>query len=303
MRVASCGSARPSFSRPNQSGCWCCARASTASRVTPVRRWYVRVNANNVDLNRNCQVAGESLFATDSVAYEKLSDVLAPRRQARVGAARSVHFYGRLLSALALHGERTLRQASIGGQYSDPQGVFFGGDRVEPEIAFFQRLYERLAATHREVLLADLHTGYGVRGEAYALFGRADSPAIRACSEQGVSDASGHDRAYTVHGDLITYCYQTAKRVMPDGLFDGVALEIGTHGLSVANQLADLHTVVLENQLRQHAGGHTGVEPAIREAFRELFYPRAPEWRARAVQVGSRGVEALLRARGYVAGA
>lgn len=264
---------------------------------------YLRVNAANVDLNRNCQVPGDALFSTDSAAYQALAPLLSPNARASLGGLRSARFYSQLLAARARHGEATVRQASLSGQYCDPDGVFYGGDRVQPEIAFFQRQFERLAAQHSEVLVIDLHTAYGERGEAYALFPRAESPAIAACTQAGVTDGSGRDRAYTVHGDLISYCYRTAKRSCPSGLFDGVTLELGTHGLSILQQLADLHTVVLENQVRHHGANHVSVEPRVRDAFRELFYPSAPAWRARAVQVGSRGVEALLRARGYLRGA
>jgi predicted deacylase len=264
---------------------------------------FQRVNANNIDLNRNCQIPGESLFDTDSSAYAALRSVLSPRAPARVGGAQSARFYAKLLTARARHGDQSVRQASLAGQYIDAEGVFFGGDRLQPELSFFQRLFERLAARHPRVLVIDLHTGYGIRGEAYALFGRSDTPAIHASTVEGVSDDTGHNRTYTVHGDLIGYCHFAAKRAHADGVFDGVALELGTHGMSIPQQLADLHTVVLENQLRHHGAMGVQVEPLVRDAFRELFYPGAREWRVRALQVGMRGIELLLRARGYVKGA
>jgi hypothetical protein len=264
---------------------------------------FQRVNANNVDLNRNCKVPGEALYATDSSAYAALRSVLSPRLPARVGGVQSARFYTQLLAAYARHGEESVRQASLAGQYIDAQGVFFGGDRLQPELSFFQRVFERAAAQHARVLVIDLHTGYGVRGEAYALFGRADTPAIQASTGQGVSDDTGHNRTYTVHGDLISHCHHVAKRAHPDGVFDGAALELGTHGMSIPQQISDLHTVVLENQLRQHGARGVHVEPLVRDAFRELFYPGAREWRVRALQAGMRGVELLLRARGYIRGA
>lgn len=267
---------------------------------------HTRVNRNNVDLNRNCAVAGEDLFSADSAAYAMLAGVLSPKQPARAGSLERARFYAQLLAARALRGERVVREASLGGQYIDPRGVFWGGDRVQPEIRFFQRLYERWAAMYREVLVVDLHTGYGSSGEAYALFGCADSAAIEACTELGVSDASGQDRTYTVRGDLVGYCYRTAKRTMPHGVFNGVALEIGTHGLGITTQLADLYTVVLENQLRQHTShGERDehgerLEAQVRLAFRELFYPSAAAWRSRALAVGTRSVEQLLHARAYL---
>jgi hypothetical protein len=260
-----------------------------------------RVNANNVDLNRNCQIEGQPLFETDSTAFSALASVLAAQGPARVRKLDITNFYATLMAAYARHGARTLRQATLGGQYVDSQAVFYGGDRVQPEIAFFQQLFARLAQQHAEILLTDLHTGYGLRGEAYPLFGRADSPEVRAFTELGVSDERGRDNTYTVHGDLVGYCHATAKRLRPDGVFDGLVIEIGTHGLSVRQQLSDLYTVVLENQLRQH-GADASAEYHVRKEFRELFYPSDREWQARAVSVGARAVERLLESRRFLRG-
>jgi hypothetical protein len=257
---------------------------------------FVRVNAGNVDLNRNCAAQGEALFETDSTAYAALSGLLAPQRAQGAPLIERARFQAGLLAALLQHGADALRQASLAGQYIDPCGIFFGGSRVEPEIAFFQGLYEALARAHDEVLLTDLHTGYGVRGEAYPLFGRADSESVRAFTELGVSDASGQDKAYTVYGDLVGYCYLTAKRVRPQGTFNGLVIELGTHGLSLLDQLRDLYTVVSENRLRQLGAS----DSAVRGQFRELFYPSSAAWRDRAVRVGGRAVERVLCARGYL---
>jgi hypothetical protein len=260
----------------------------------------LRVNRNNVDLNRNCALAGQALFATDSSAYQALAPVLSPQRPVRLGALPRARFAAQLLAARARHGEATVRAASLSGQYVDAHGVFWGGDVVQPEIRWFQQLYARLCTRYRELLLVDVHTGYGERGEAYPLFGRTDSPALAACSELGVQDRAGHALGYEVHGDLVGYCYQTAKQLAPRGVWNGIALEIGTHGLSTAQQIADLYTVVLENQLRHHTAREKHLAPRIRLAFRELFNPSAPEWRARALRAGRHAVEDLMLSRGFL---
>jgi hypothetical protein len=257
---------------------------------------FVRVNAHNVDLNRNCAARDEALFATDSSAYSALSGLLGAHRVRTSAVIERTRFQAGLLAALAKHGAPTLRQASLAGQYVDPRGIFFGGVMVQPEIRFFQGLYETMARSHAEVLLTDLHTGYGVRGEAYPLFGCADSPSVHALTEAGVSDARGADKTYTVHGDLVGYCYKTAKRLQPSGVFNGLVIELGTNGLTVLDQLRDLYTVVRENRARQACV----VDEAARTSFRELFYPSSAAWRDRAVRVGAFAVERVLSARGYL---
>ena len=269
---------------------------------------FIRVNQNNVDLNRNCAGSDDELLQRDDTAYKALAEVLAPKRPARLGALAQARFLLRMLAARTRVGETAVRQATLGGQYLDARGTFWGGDRVQPEIRFFQGHFERLAARYPEILLIDLHTGYGERGQAYALFGRADTPSIAACTELGVRSASGHEATYHVFGDLVQYCYQAAKRLQPTGIFDGLALELGTHGLTTLQQLQDLYTVVLENQARHHgiaggvgdAGMDATREQQLRQAFRELFYPSDEVWRAAVLRNCLRAVENLLTARSFI---
>jgi hypothetical protein len=262
----------------------------------------LRVNRNNVDLNRNCAQLDADLMCNDDSAYAELADVLSPKRPARLGQLARAQFGLRMLRMRARVGEKATRRATLGGQYSDALGVFWGGDRVQPEVRFFQTLYERLAAHYRELLLIDIHTGYGDRGQAYALFGRSDTPSIAACAELGVQSSQGHELTYDVSGDLVQYCHAAAKRLQPQGVFDGLALEIGTHGLSTPQQLHALYAVVLENQTRHHGvARHAhpyGVD--LQRAFRELFFPSDPSWRAQVLRNCLRAVSSLLMARGFV---
>ena len=260
----------------------------------------LRVNRNNVDLNRNCVQLDADLLCNDDSAYGELADVLSPKRPARVGLTAQAQFALRMLRTRSRVGDKAVRQATLGGQYSDALGVFWGGERVQPEIRFFQGLYERLAAQYRELLLIDFHTGYGDRGQAYALFGRTDTASIAACTQLGVQSAQGRELTYDVFGDLVQYCHAAAKRLQPSGIFDGLALEIGTHGLSMLAQLQDLYTVVLENQTRHHGLIRTEREIEVQRAFRELFLPSDPSWRAQVLRNCLRAVSNLLMARGFI---
>ena len=260
---------------------------------------FIRVNRNNVDLNRNCAAQDEPLFATNNPEFAALRSLLGPARPCSASLKERLRFYLGIGQAIALSGPNTLRQATLAGQYLDPSGVFYGGVQVQPEIAFFQEVFARIAHTYREVLLTDLHTGYGVRGKAYPLFGRADSDEFRAYTQSGIRDGGGSDKAYTVSGDLVGYCWKTAKRLRPDGVFNGVVIEIGTHGLSMRDQLADLQTVIWENQLRHHGAVDAATAESVRTNFRELFYPSQVSWRERALEVGVETAKQLLSQRKY----
>jgi hypothetical protein len=260
---------------------------------------FIRVNRKNVDLNRNCAAHAEPLFASENPEFEVLRTLLGPARPCSSALKERLRFYVGIGQALAMSGAQALRQATLAGQYTDPRGVFYGGARVEPEIAFFQEIFARIAHTYGEVLLTDLHTGYGARGQAYPLFGRADSEEFRAYAQGGIKDG-GTDKAYTVHGDLVGYCYNTSKRLRPNGTFNGVVVEIGTHGLSMRDQLADLQVVIAENQLRHYGAADDATASTVSANFKELFYPQAPAWRKKTLDVGVETVKRLLTQRQYL---
>jgi hypothetical protein len=93
--------------------------------------WGRRVNATNVDLNRNC-LSPEESYAGVSAAYAELNTFLNPAADG--GPTRS---YARFLlgaaKAVARFGLGRVTQAIAGGQYAFPQGIMYGGSRLEQE--------------------------------------------------------------------------------------------------------------------------------------------------------------------------
>ena len=261
---------------------------------------FQRVNAANVDLNRNFGDEDGALYRSDAGDYRLLSRTFEPQRP--YGARLSTHarFFAEIAAATARHGIGPLRQATLAGQYVAPGGIFYGGASPQPETLFFQRVFSALCTRYAEIMLTDLHTGYGERGRAYPLFGRADSAEFAAFSGQGVRDAGGRDRTYTAHGDLVGFCHDAAKRARPDGVFNGVVVELGTHGLGMLSQLGDLHAVVRENQVRRHGARTPAIAAAVQRAFRELFYPGDSAWRAQALEEACSRIESLLASRGFL---
>jgi hypothetical protein len=262
---------------------------------------FCRVNGGNVDLNRNFSLDGDALYASDSSGYMLISSLLEPREPYDGAFATRARFLAGIASAVARHGFAPLRSSTLVGQYAAPHGIFYGGDAVQPETAFFQGAFANACKHYDEVLLTDFHTGYGERAQAHALFGRADSPEFAQFSAQGVRDSSGRDQAYEARGDLVGHCYETAKRRRRGGIFNGVVLELGTHALGSIEQIRDLHTLVRENQVRQHGACSPNIGAAAQRAFRELFYPSDPRWRQRALDAAITRIEALLTSRGFIA--
>jgi hypothetical protein len=121
--------------------------------------WDRRVTEENVDLNRNWVDFNQPLPANPG--YEALRDHYAPksldaatlaRHEAAIDAYRKEH---------GAHAERVARST---GQYSDAQGIFYGG--TGPTWA--RRTSEAILAEHvgrvQTIAIVDMHTGLGPYG-------------------------------------------------------------------------------------------------------------------------------------------
>ena len=132
--------------------------------------WLRRVTEEGVDLNRNHVDFAKPL--PRNPGYAELADAIVPAAwtDAALAAARErMEAYGRA------HGLDALRIAESGGQYTHPDGLFFGGHRP----TWSRLTMERIIADHRIaardlVCLLDYHTGLGPYGYGEAMI--ADPP-------------------------------------------------------------------------------------------------------------------------------
>ncbi|MCG8555679.1 MAG: M14 family metallopeptidase [Proteobacteria bacterium] len=259
-----------------------------------------RVNEDNVDLNRNFEPDGVRLYGTLSPAYDQIAAALQPGGACGPGPLADVRFAARMLAAAARRGPGAVRAAALQGQYTHPKGLFYGGSALTGEARCFSNLYEAIKDRYVEILLIDLHTGYGERGRVYALFAGADSPSLRRMTAGGIRDRYGRDKSYSARGELVAYCRTTVKRKHPDRIFNGMVLELGTHGLGLAQQLYDLRTMVLENQARLHGAIDPEAERAVKQRFSELFYPSSSAWRTQTLDAAVGTIETMLNQRTFV---
>lgn len=122
--------------------------------------WQRRVTEEGVDLNRNFVDFSQPL--PQNPGYEELAEALVPpdlEEDTLLAADARIEAYR------ANHGDRGLMVARSGGQYVEPGGVFYGGDRP----TWSRRTLERIVADHRlaereVVAVVDFHTGLGPFG-------------------------------------------------------------------------------------------------------------------------------------------
>lgn len=226
---------------------------------------FRRVNENNVDLNRNFLPEGAS-YGADDAAYAALDGLLNPKR-----APGADLFLLQAAAKLARHGMSSLRNAVARGQYSFPQGIFYGGREPQAttrELLAF--LPERLRDKQR-VVHVDLHTARGPRGDYLAFLEKGNgSERQRAAPIFGDRLRAwepGSADGYEMRGGMLP----ELMRRLPHVRYDGITLEFGT-----ASDMAILRALRTENQLRFH--GAEGAASAALDPMRAAFFPADVRW-------------------------
>jgi hypothetical protein len=128
--------------------------------------WLRRVNEDNVDFNRNFHDFSRPLPSSES--YEALHDCLIPQEwegEKRKSADMALQDY------ITKKGFRTVQAEMTAGQYTRPNGLFFGGHKATWSNRILRRvLTERLTPTVKKVAIIDFHTGLGKAGFGEAIY-------------------------------------------------------------------------------------------------------------------------------------
>lgn len=220
-----------------------------------------RVNEDNVDVNRNfleqwCQ-------ELDS-PYGHLHPLLTPRHW--LGPERE-QADSELLRLALTQGARTLQAAITLGQWSHPNGIFYGGTKPVWSNLVWRQIMESYVGEREAVALIDIHTGLGDYAVAEVIF-------------RARFDNNGYARARRWYGDGITSSeddtssstkiagniHSALDRETRSARLTSVTLEFGTLGPhDVLNALrADNWLHVYGNKDHPLAGG---IKCAIQNAF------------------------------------
>jgi hypothetical protein len=189
------------------------------------------------------------------------------------------------------------------GQYEDRQGVLYGGTGIQEETRVMMDLYRQHLPGYQQVLLLDIHSGYGEQAKMSLVNSCSEPRASSELAERFEYDnvvASDSNEFYAMHGDMLDWLYRFAARELEPGSFFGTCFEFGTFGVSTLAAIRSLRAVVLENQAYWHGtrGPRTGER--VSRAFQALFLPRDAAWRQRALSLARKALDGILRAEGFI---
>jgi hypothetical protein len=234
--------------------------------------WLRRVTEEGVDLNRN----GLDFTAPlpENLGYLEMADAFVPHMlDAETLASADV----RIADYRRLHGERAFETARSCGQYTNPEGVFYGG--LAP--TWSRLTLEQIArdyhfASRRHVALIDYHTGLGPFGYGEPICGhRPGEIGQQRCriwyGESLGEPLLGKSSSLPIAG-LSQYAW---ARAAGEGL-TFIALEFGTFEAETgARALRDDHWLHAHGEVRWDSAE----TQAIKAALRRFYHPDTPDWR------------------------
>lgn len=243
--------------------------------------WLRRTTEDGVDLNRNCIDFSAPLPTNEG--YAALACAFVPPSLDGPTLEEAAR---RIAAFRAAHGERAFEAARSSGQYSHPEGIFYGGTAP----TWSRRTLDRIVAdfglaARRQVAVIDFHTGLGPFGYGEPICGHRPGESGQARCRTWYGESLGEPLLGTSSSLPIAGLtqYAWARAVGADRL-TFIALEFGTFA-------PDEGAAALRDDHWLHAYGAVDwTSPrtrAIKAALRRFYHPDTEDWRQMVLE-GSR---------------
>jgi hypothetical protein len=257
---------------------------------------HLRVNPNNVDLNRNF-VYGGNYSSEINPDYDLLFNFLNPQEPANTSSAGTLPFFANVLKNMIAPGRARVQAASLLGQHHHEKGIYFGGREAQEETKVLAGLYRKALQEYNCFYQIDMHTGYGPRYQMTFLISPLEDGSSAEASQRfkyPLVQKLDANEFYAISGDMGEYVYRLRNAEFPGKKVFASGFEFGTFGESLPALIRSLRITILENQLRHHSAVSKQAEEQIRAEYEELFFPKESRWREKALADGRQALEGIL---------
>lgn len=265
-------------------------------------KYHRRVNANNVDLNRNFVYDGE-FKPNYNQDYDYVHPLLNPEKAIHDLTISKLFFHLGLARILFQQGIKTFHSASLQGQYRYPEGMYYGGTELQEETRTLTQLYRQVFSAYDQILHLDMHTGYGPRYQMSIVNSAHEEVASKELEVRfnyPLIVAANLDEFYAIRGDMIDFVYTLWQHEFPEKRMYAASFEFGTLGNSYFGKVHCPVAMVLENRLHWHGAVNRKTEAQVKREFEELFNPSAIDWKRKAVADADQAFLGILKAEGYL---
>jgi predicted deacylase len=230
--------------------------------------WQRRCNEDNIDLNRNFLLPGET-YTGSPTNYAELDSFVNPISP----PPRFDDFFLKAIIFILKYGQTLLKNTLPVGQYDYPKGLFFGGKAPSQSQQIFAQNLTQWVGDATEIVHLDFHTGLG-KWATYKLLWDGDdrSPCYDRLAKQfgaenieAKQSMNTNSTSYPIRGGLGAWC----KATLSDRRYDFFTAEFGTY--SAARVLQALRT---ENR------AYWWQQPRLSNPqFQDTFVPPNLQWR------------------------
>lgn len=255
----------------------------------------LRCNEENVDLNRN--FIDFSGLIPENNGYIKIHDIIGTKdwnEDALRDVFRDLDHYREKV------GEQAFSDGFNGGQYTHPDGIFYGGLRLQWSTGIFRHFVAEYLQHVESAALIDLHTGIGPSdGHVFLCFHSNDSPAYaRARSWWGENAVN---RAGVTHKALARYqglLVDSFVSMLSSTATTASVVEFGTYPRERMQRAA-----IAASWLQRNPSASADLKAKLVAEIREAYYRRDPVWRASVLAQGGpiidRAIEGIARDVAY----
>lgn len=260
-----------------------------------------RTNENNVDLNRNFLPDWKALDPKSfNPAYTKIDPFLNP--PSPLGRAAALAFYPQAAGKLLSMGMDRFKAAALLGQYRYARGVYYGGREEQVSTTLMQDLFNQEAPLYKNILLLDMHTGYGPRYQMTLTCSPLEtmsSTKLKQAFDYPQIAKTNPQEFYGIQGDMVDYFYRHMQQCWPEIAFFAAALEFGTLGDSLTAGMKSIRAIINENRVYHWGAPSPAQAKEARRQFSELFIPQEEGWRKKALEDADRAIRGILAAREF----
>lgn len=251
-----------------------------------------RVTHENVDLNRNFQEFSRPLPANP--AYDELHPLLLPAQWPPTTENRAA-----LDAYIRDKGLPAFQGAVSQGQYTHPDGLFFGGTAPSWSNTTLRQVLRSHGQRARQVAWIDLHTGLGECGLGERIFASRDDATALARARawwggEGKTPVTSIYDGTSTSALLTGLMWSAIFQECPQAEYTGIAMEYGT--VPITNVIEALRA---DHWLHLHPEVPEALRRAINQQMMDTFYVDTDEWRA---QIVSQARQALFQAAAGLSG-
>ena len=237
--------------------------------------WVRRVNEDNIDINRNYLDFSRS--TPTNPGYEQVHDwiLLEELTPAALGQVEQ-----RVGAYVARVGKSAAATAITGGQYTHPDGIFYGGQGLCWSSRQLAEIAGRYLQRARIVCVLDHHTGLGPTGHTELICrhptGSMELALARAWLGADVSSpAQGESASAVIDGNV----RMAFGALCPQAQVVSVCPEVGT-----VPETQVLAALLADNWLHRRGVPLSALGDGVRRQLMEAFCPADAAWRVQAYE-------------------